>query len=332
MSMNHGKYKNMLKLIADSGSTKTDWTWVDEKGGVIASCQSQGLNPYHLGEEEMLRELEGVKSSLGMEKSLVGKNLDAIFFYGSGVTNSMKPKVENLLLQVFPCQECHAESDMLGAARALFGHGKGIAFILGTGSNNCYYDGERIVASIPPLGYIIGDECSGTAIGKEFLRYILRNPEGKILKKHYFEYAGVDYAAIINKVYRQPQANRFLASIAPFVAKVLQECSELDRKVGMDGMKFGKSKLSDEEFVFYKASIPLTHRIVDMFDSYFNEVIPIYADMIRAQGIPKEEKVSIGFVGSIATHFSEFLDCFEGPFQLKKIVQSPMEGLITYHS
>lgn len=322
----------MLKLIADSGSTKTDWAWVDEKGGVIASCQSQGLNPYHLGEEEILRELKGVKSSLGMETALNGKALDAIFFYGSGVTDAMEAKVENLLLQVFPCGECHAESDMLGAARALFGHEKGIAFIFGTGSNNCYYDGEKIVASIPPLGYIVGDECSGTAIGKEFLRYILRNPKGALLKKRYFERTGLDYATIINKVYRQPQANRFLASIAPFVAEVIRESSRLDDKIGIDGIENDESKLSEEESVFYEASFPLVNRIIDMFEDYFSEVFPIYEDILREQGISEEEKVAVGFVGSIATHFSNFIDCLGSPFSEAKFVQSPMEGLITYHS
>ena len=321
-----------MRLIADSGSTKTDWAWIDENGEVIASCQSQGLNPYHLGEDEMLRELEGVKSSLGKELSVVGKTLEAVFFYGSGVTEAMKPKMENLLLQVFPCRECHAESDMLGAARALFGHGKGIAFILGTGSNNCYYDGEKIVASIPPLGYIIGDECSGTAIGKEFLRYILRNPKGALLKKRYFESTGLDYATIINKVYCQPQANRFLASISPFVAEIIRESSKLDDKIGIDDIEYDESKLSEEESVFYEASFPLVNRIIDMFEDYFSEIFPIYEDILREQGVSEEEKVAVGFVGSIATHFSDFIDCLGSPFSEAKYVQSPMEGLITYHS
>jgi len=295
----------MLKLIADSGSTKTDWVLMNEKGGIEASCQSQGLNPYHLGEDEILRVLqEEVVASLFANEDVVLSDLSEVYFYGSGVTEAMKPKMEAWLCSVFPQADVHAESDMLGAARALFGHESGIAVILGTGSNNCYYDGENIVEGIPPLGYILGDECSGTSIGKAFLRIILREPEAASLKEKFFEKYQLDYASIINKVYREPLANRFLASIAPFVAREM-----------------------DEHF-------DLLNPIAEMFNDFTSVMLcHQYRKILERHGIDmkKARKIPIGFVGSIAYYFQDCLGDIDKPFYLAKVMQSPIKGLLAFH-
>lgn len=296
----------MLKLIADSGSTKTDWVLLGGDGKSKWTFKSQGLNPYHMSEEEIMRVLrEDVYNSMSSQENIELSELREVFFYGSGVTEAMAPKMESCLSCVFTNAVVHAESDMLGAARALFGKKKGIAVILGTGSNNCYYDGGRIVEGIPPLGYILGDECSGTSIGKAFLRIILRNPEAAPLREQFYREYQLDYASIINKVYREPMANRFLASIAPFVSKSMEE--------------------------YFDLLLP----IVEMFNDFTSEMLcQSYKEILERHGVDLEKvkKIPIGFVGSIAYYFRECLVDIDKPFYVKEIMQSPMKGLIRFHA
>lgn len=297
----------MLYLIADSGSTKTDWNLVETDGRVLITCQSQGLNPYHLHEDEILRILdEDVKVPLlnKIGEALAGPLM--VFFYGSGITDAMKPKMEALLHTSFPEATCIAESDMLGAARALLGREQGVAVILGTGSNSCFYDGVNIVQGVPPLGYILGDEGSGTAIGKDFLRLILREPDMSAVKERFFAWAGMDYAGIIDRVYRQPLANRFLASISTFVGELLQ--GKADAKVG----------LTDEEYKLLKGML------VQVFRDFVSHILCSYSLAENA----------VGFVGSIAFYFQEFIRTAmeEAGMKMGVIMRSPMEGLLRYHS
>ena len=148
----------MTTLIADSGSTKTDWALVDDTGQILFTGKTQGINPFHLSDDDIWKILA--------EELTLPEVPARVFFYGSGVTESMKPRMEHLLFQQFPQAEVHAESDLLGAARALLGRRSGIACILGTGANSCLYDGEHILLNTPPLGYILGDEGSGAVLGK----------------------------------------------------------------------------------------------------------------------------------------------------------------------
>ena len=297
----------MLYLIADSGSTKTDWSLVETDGCVLTTCQSQGLNPYHLHEDEILRILdEDVKAPLSNKigEALTGPLM--VFFYGSGITDAMKPKMEALLHISFPGASCIAESDMLGAARALLGREQGVAVILGTGSNSCFYDGVNIVRGVPPLGYILGDEGSGTAIGKAFLRLILREPVMSAVKERFFAWAGMDYAGIIDRVYRQLLANRFLASISTFVGELIQ------------GKEDAKDGLTDEEYKLLK------EMLVQVYRDFVSHILYSYSFAEDA----------VGFVGSIAFYFQEFIRAAmeETGMKMGVIMRSPMEGLIRYHS
>ena len=147
----------MTTLIADSGSTKTDWELVDDAGQILFTGKTQGINPFHLSDDDIWKILA--------EELTLPEVPARVFFYGSGVTESMKPRMEHLLFQQFSQAEVHAESDLLGAARALLGRRSGIACILGTGANSCLYDGEHILLNTPPLGYILGDEGSGAVLG-----------------------------------------------------------------------------------------------------------------------------------------------------------------------
>ncbi len=204
-----------MKLIADSGSTKTDWALVDEESKVVMTCKTQGISPIHMQDEEVLQVL---KSEL-----VLAEQPQEVYFYGSGVTEAMKPRMTSLLQKAFLEASVEAEGDMLGAARALFGHQPGMACILGTGANSCLYDGMKIVMNTPPLGYILGDEGSGAVLGKLFLNGIFKGSLPSAIKKRFLKWSGLDYNDIINKVYREPLANRFLASICPFISEQIAE-------------------------------------------------------------------------------------------------------------
>lgn len=317
----------MLRIIADSGSTKTDWTLLADGGEVLATCHSQGLNPYHLSEDKISRILrEEVKPSLlkaGKSSLLKTGEAVEIDFYGSGVTEAMASKMERLLSEAFEGAQAHAASDMLGAARALLGHEAGIAVILGTGSNSCYYDGEKMQQGVPPLGYILGDEGSGTAIGKAFLRLILRNPKVVSLKEKFFAWSGMDYAAIIDRIYRQPLANTYLASLATFVGEHLAELESGAEKL------LAENGCSEESQLLSEGSQFLSEESKQELQLLSEMVKQVYLDFSR-QILGYYEKGTVGFVGSIAYYFQKYISAAlqEAGFEMGKVLRSPMEGLI----
>lgn len=200
-------------LIADSGSTKTDWALDSLR------VQTQGLNPFHLTDEAIADVL-----SNELRPQLAGRSFEAIRFYGSGVTPQQQERMERLLKMAFPqATSIAAYSDMLGAARALCGHDEGLACILGTGSNSCLYNGEHIVANVSPLGYVLGDEGSGAVLGRLFLNALYKGRLPQTLVSDFEQATGLDMPQVIERVYRQPLANRFLASLAPFIHQHIDE-------------------------------------------------------------------------------------------------------------
>lgn len=199
-------------LIADSGSTKTDWC-VAKDGFTVKRFTTQGINPYHQDE----RRITGIVLDELLPQTGEYK-LKKIVFYGSGCRDEIIPTMKNILYSAFNNNiEVEIYSDLLGAARAICGHEEGIACILGTGSNSCLYDGKKIVGNIPPLGYILGDEGSGASLGKIFINEIFKNSRMYDLKNEFLQVLKMTEGDIIDRVYRQPMANRFLASLAPFI-------------------------------------------------------------------------------------------------------------------
>ena len=199
-------------LIADSGSTKTDWC-VAKDGFTVKRFTTQGINPYHQDE----RRINGIVLDELLPQTGEYK-IKKIVFYGSGCREETIPAMKTILHSAFNNNiEVEIYSDLLGAARAICGHEEGIACILGTGSNSCLYDGKKIVGNIPPLGYILGDEGSGATLGKIFINEIFKNSQMSDLKKEFLQVLQMTEGDIIDRVYRQPMANRFLASLAPFI-------------------------------------------------------------------------------------------------------------------
>ena len=202
-----------MKLIADSGSTKTDWCLVAPDGQTSATFRTQGINPFHQDGDAIAAILRDE-----LMPQLAPDSVRHIHFYGSGLRPELKGKMLLLLGSAFPgATDIEAEGDLLGAARALCGHQAGIACILGTGSNSCLYDGRQIVGNTPPLGYILGDEGSGAVLGRQLLNAVLKGRLPQILRSELFDSLQMTEADIISRVYRQPLANRWLASLAPFI-------------------------------------------------------------------------------------------------------------------
>lgn len=202
-----------MKLIADSGATKTDWCIGKDKENTRI-IQTQGINPFHQSAEHIYKVL--TEELLPQLKD--AESITHIHFYGAGCTPEKSIIVKEKLQSLFPDATIDVQSDLLGAARSLCGKEKGIACILGTGSNSCLYDGEKIIANVSPLGYILGDEGSGAVLGKRLASDCLKHQLPESICRQFLEYTGLTLAQIIDKVYRQPQANRFLASLTPFLS------------------------------------------------------------------------------------------------------------------
>lgn len=199
-------------LIADSGSTKCTWTLAGPSG--VTEWRTRGLNAIH-STSEQIREVLAEVPACGA--------VGAVYFYGAGCGRQF-PEATELLRQElrirFQALQISVESDLCGAARALFAGGEGIACILGTGSNSCLCRGGEVVQNTPPLGYILGDEGSGSALGKGLLNGVFK---GHIpLRDEVLAFCGMTYEQIIHRVYAEPYANRFLASFAPFVLAHLE--------------------------------------------------------------------------------------------------------------
>ena len=213
-----------ITLIADSGSTKTDWLLGTTR------LQTQGINPFHQDDDtirrilhdELLPQLAALCQETASSFHLPLSTPHQLSFYGSGVRPELEPKLVSLLREAFPmARHIEAHSDLLGAARALCGHEEGIACILGTGANSCLYDGERIVSNTPPMGYILGDEGSGAVLGIRLLGALYKGQLSDVLRRQFEDWTGMQLADVIARVYREPLANRWLASLSPFVRQHL---------------------------------------------------------------------------------------------------------------
>jgi len=294
--------RNRSVLVADSGSTKTDWVLLDEMGR--KSFQTQGLNPVLMPEEAMVDILR-----CELLPELPDDGDFEVFFYGAGVRPDQLEKMNEAFQKAFaagspfatiaphstlhtPHVTLHAASDLLGAARALCGHTEGIACILGTGSNSCLFDGEEIVRNTPALGYVLGDEGSGTELGKAFLNAIFKGLLPADLRDDFLTETGLSLDEIIKKVYREPMPNRFLASTSLYMSR------HLDNEA-------------------------LKTLVIESFRRFFRHNIVPY----------DRRDLAVNFVGSIAFHYEKLLReaAEQEGFSVGKILASPIDALCEYH-
>lgn len=277
-------------LIADSGSTKTDWCII-EKGKLLQQTFTKGTNPFFQSEEEISSEIATV-----LLPQLKTNEFDSVYFYGAGCGFPDKIEmVHRAITKHFEVKgNIEVSTDMLAAARGLCGHQSGIACIMGTGSNSCYYNGRDIVTNISPLGFILGDEGSGACLGKLLVGDLLKNQMTSALKEKFLKQFDLTPPDIIDRVYRKPFPNRFLASLSPFLAQNLEE--------------------------------PCVHALVlNSFKAFLKRNVMQYDNYHGNK---------VHFIGSVAYYYKEILKeaALEMGVQLGTIIQSPMEGLIQYHA
>lgn len=199
-------------LLADSGSTKTDWCFIDKNKDEIKYISTGGINPFLQSLEEISAEIKQ-----NLLPSLQPSEVDEIYFYGAGCTFPEKKDVIRTALNSYFASSVAVESDLMAAAHALCGPNPGIACILGTGSNSCQYDGKEIVKHVPPLGYVLGDEGGGVTLGRRLVSDVLKNQLPEKICKRFYEETKLTTSEILENVYKRPFPNRFLASLSPFI-------------------------------------------------------------------------------------------------------------------
>lgn len=296
-------YNNIIMyLIADSGSTKTEWCLTD--GISYNVITTGGINPVLQAENDicdmLYRELVAQMPPEEHAGERESAGVESVFFYGAGCIEEKIPFMESVLRKVFnSAGNIFVGSDLLGAARALCGNEPGIACILGTGSNSCLYDGKDIVENVSPLGFILGDEGSGAYIGKRLVGDVLKRQFPDELCRLFFSEMELAPAAIIQKVYREPMPNRFLASLSNFCYK------NRDNEVIHD-------------------------LLVDCFDEFFKRNVLAYT---HNKGYVNT-KHTVHFVGSVAYYYSREVEeaAVLNGFRLGRIVRRPIEELYRYHS
>lgn len=208
-----------MKIIAESGATKTDWRLLADDGQV-RTASGPGLNPSGMGQEKIREIIGAVIPVLNPE----GRAVQEIHFYGAGLVDEAAAASLAEALELWcPFSDKMFHSDMLAAARALFGNGSGIVAIMGTGSNSCMYRDGEIVENIRPGGYVLGDEGSGMAVGKALLADFIKGMLPPHIESDFNSEFGLDYAGIVQKVYREPAPSAFMASFAPFVMSRLED-------------------------------------------------------------------------------------------------------------
>ena len=276
-----------MKLIADSGSTNTAWKLIGNSGEV-KNIQTSGINPFFRTEEDIFQEL----SQFLLPET--GTDIQEIFFYGAGIINAEKGDIiRRALIRIYPEARIETYSDVLGAARALFGNRAGIACILGTGSNVCMYDGEKITGGVSPLGFILGDEGSGAVMGRKLLGDYFKEVMPIRLREEFAEQFNLTREEALNRVYRSEKPNHFLAQFVPFLSEHADSayCHEFVQQNFMEFFERNVSKL------------------------------------------PDYTKYPIGFVGSVAYSFSQILNNTASYFGYEEIaiIKEPIDGLERYH-
>jgi len=277
-----------IKLIADCGATKGEWCLINgEKKKTIIT---QGISPYFLTTEQIT-----ILLKKELKSKLKNVSINEVFYYGTGCANPVNAKsVKKALSKVFSNAKVDVTHDLMAAAKALCGKEKGIACILGTGSNSCYYDGKKIVKNSPGLGYVLGDEGSGAYLGKKVLQYYLYGTFDYELRGRFDLTYTTNTAEILENVYKKPLPNRYLAGFAKFLAE--NRGHYMIENIIEDGLN----------------------------DFFFNHLCK-YRETWT---------LPIHFAGSIAFGFKDIVQqlCNSYEFEMGKVMKNPMEGLIAYHS
>jgi N-acetylglucosamine kinase-like BadF-type ATPase len=275
-------------LIADSGSTKTEWCLLKNNKPTLFT--TQGMSPYFVNAEQV-EQIMRTEVFPFLKKN----NIDEMHFYGTGCKNPANLKMfKKVFAKLFAEAVVEVDNDLSGAAKALCGNEKGIACILGTGSNSCYYNGKRIVKNSPGIGFILGDEGSGAYLGKKVVQHFLYNLFDDDLRARFDAKFLTTDSEILECVYKKPLPNRYLASFAVFLAE-------------------------------NRGHYMIENIIEDGINDFFHTHIITYRE---------SSKLPVHFTGGIAYGFKDMVIqlCKNYDMQVGNILRSPMEGLIKYHT
>ena len=276
-----------MKLIADSGSTKTDWVLCNNE--IIGRYSTIGYNPFFIQEEGIVASLEST-----LIAQLGEVDITEVYFYGAGCSSADKRMVvQKALEKVFVSARCEVNHDLLASARALLGHKSGFAAILGTGANTCLYDGHLITHNVDSLGYLIGDEGSGSYIGRKIVRDFMRQALPLELKSQFEAMFGYNNADLYDHLYFKPLPNRFLASFSKFAGAN-----------------------SDHPYI--------QEIIRESFDAFFKYLVSRYPDY---------QRYSFNCVGSVGFVFSNYLEEAAQNYGMPigKIIKTPIDDLVAFH-
>lgn len=278
-------------LIADSGSTKTDWRLIDDKNN-IHQANTQGINPYFVNSDDISKILEN--ELLPALPAYIQNEKIEIYFYGAGCSSFEKCNdVKAGIRKVFPNATITVEHDLLAAARALCGHKEGLAAILGTGSNSCFYNGKDIIQNQPSLGFILGDEGSGAFLGKQLICDFLNEEMPKEISERMKDRFKLSKDEVLENVYKKPFPSRYLASFSKFIFQNLKHeyCNKL---------------------------------VIDAFKLFFERHICKY---------PRKGELPLGIVGSVGFYYSNIISRIaeEKGIPMGKVLESPIAGLTLYH-
>lgn len=286
----------MITLIVDSGSTKTSWCFAflpnTSSADGARTITTEGLNPAVMSAEEVEEKIAQALNHCLQSLSISAADVENVFFYGAGCIAGRAGVVSESISSILVDAKIYVADDLLGAARALCGHKAGIACILGTGSNSCLYDGKNIVAHTPALGYVLGDEGSGAVLGRKFLNAVLKQTLPENIRKRFLQESGLDMAEVINRVYRSPAPNRFLASMSKYIHGYLDEKEVRDI-------------------------------VIDNFEDFIRNNILAYGDEFRTINVVGS--IAYHYKEQLTEAASR------NGFQIGKIIKSPIEGLIEYH-
>ena len=278
-----------MKLVIDCGSTKADWVIINDKN-IVISFQTEGFNPNYTDKNY----ISSIISNEVRYNTYI-QDITEVFFYGSGCGKEENCNlIKDILTSVFSNAKVNVTHDMLAACHAVLGDKKGIACILGTGSNSCLYDGKEISEKSFSLGYILGDEGSANHIGRKIVHdYFYKMMPEDLLLKFEKEYK-INISDFIENIYHKNQVSKYLA-------------------------EFSKFAYTNKEHDYIK----------NLCSECFNEFIEYFVLKFKPT-----VNTEIGFVGSIAYYFQDILsDCLESKgFKISKIIKNPIEGLIDYHS
>lgn len=275
-------------LIADGGSTKTDWRLIKE-GREYKQVQTPGFNPYLVGSDE-------IEAILWKElQPYIDNNaVSSVYYYGAGCSTPVKNMiVETAFEKIFPNARIHISHDLLAAAHALCGDKEGIAAILGTGSNSCFYDGKDITDGIFSLGYFFGDEGSGAYLGKQLLTAYLHKELPEDVEQRFKEEYSMSLESILDAVYTKPAPSRFLASFSRFI-----------------------NNNRNHPYIY--------NLLTDAFRLFYKYQVCCYG---------RHKEVPVHFVGSVAYHYKDILTDIGLEFGIitGKFIKAPIDGLVEYH-